>query len=178
MLSTQEIDTYFQTLNEELGLRPITKPVRMVVVGGAFMISFIKNRAATKDVDIIPLSFPDTMNEDQATKAFRSAANAVAKKHGIKRDWINDVVAAFAPATGPITLWRDYPNLQVYIPSPEYILVLKLLAGRDRDEDDIEALCELLTIETRQQAQELVDRYASPQWQVECNLHATLDALF
>jgi hypothetical protein len=47
MLSTQEIDTYFQTLNEELETRPITKPVRLVVVGGAFMISFVKNRSAT-----------------------------------------------------------------------------------------------------------------------------------
>jgi hypothetical protein len=178
MLSTQEIDTYFQTLNEELETRPITKPVRLIVVGGAFMISFIKNRSATKDVDIIPLSFPDTTNEDQATKAFRSAANAVAKKHGIKRDWINDVVASFAPEPGPVTLWRDYPNLQVYIPSPEYILVLKLLAGRDRDEDDIQALFTLLTIQTRREAQLLVNRYASAQWQAECNLNATLDALF
>jgi Nucleotidyltransferase of unknown function (DUF6036) len=178
MLSTQEIDTYFQTLNEELETRPITKPVRLVVVGGAFMISFIKNRSATKDVDIIPLSFPDSMNEDKATKAFRSAANAVAKTHGIRRDWINDVVASFAPEPGPVTLWHDYPNLQVYVPSPEYILVLKLLAGRDRDEDDILALCKLLTIQTREQAQVLVDRYTTSQWQQECNLSATLDALF
>jgi hypothetical protein len=178
LLSTQEIDTYFQTLNEELEKRPIAKPVRLVVVGGAFMISFIKNRSATKDVDIIPLSFPDTMNGDKATKAFRSAANAVAKKHGIRRDWINDVVASFAPEPGPVTLWRDYSNLQVYVPSAEYILALKLLAGRDRDEDDILALCALLNIQTREQAQVLVDRFTSPQWQQECNLSATLDALF
>jgi hypothetical protein len=178
MLSTQEIDLYFQTLNEELEKYPIAKPVRLVVVGGAFMISFIKNRTATKDVDIIPLSFPDTMKQDQTTKAFRSASNAVAKKHGIRRDWINDVVAAFAPEVGPVTLWHDYANLQVYVPAPEYILVLKLLAGRDRDEDDIQALCTLLNVQSRERAQELVDRYTSPQWQLECNLNATLDALF
>jgi len=178
MMNEQEIGLYLQALDEELARRAIGKPVRLVIVGGAYMIALVGNRTVTKDVDVIPLSFPDTMNQDRQTKAFRSAANAVAKRYGIRRDWINDVVAAFAPEPGPLTVWRHYPHLLVYQPSAEYILVLKLLSGRDRDEEDILALCDRLNIQTRGQAQALVDRYASREWQQECNLQATLSGLF
>jgi hypothetical protein len=177
-MTEQEIEYYLQALNEELAHRAIEKPVRLAIVGGVYMVALVGNRASTKDIDIIPLSFPDTMNQDKQTRVFRSAANAVAKSYRIKRDWINDVVAAFAPDPGPLTLWRNYSHLLVYAPSAEYILALKLLSGRDRDEEDILALCKKLHIQTCEQAQTLVDRYASPQWQKECNLQATLDALF
>jgi hypothetical protein len=175
-----EVETYFAALDEALAEQPMKKPVRVVVVGGIYMVCFVKNRASTKDVDIVPLDFPDTMNSNQETKAFRSAVNAVAKRYGIKRDWMNDVVASFTPELDPnsVILWHDYPNLQVYVPHAEFILALKLLAGRERDEDDIVALSESLNITTREQAQELVDRYAEKWWQKECSLDATLDALF
>jgi hypothetical protein len=176
----KEVETYFAALDEALASQPIKKPVRLVVVGGIYMVCFVKNRASTKDVDILPLDFPDTMNPNQETKAFRSAVNVVAKKYGIKRDWMNDVVASFTPELDPksVILWHEYPNLQVYVPQPEFILALKLLAGRDRDEDDIVALSEALNITTREEAQALVDRYAEKWWQRECSLEATLDALF
>jgi hypothetical protein len=89
---------------------------------------------------------------------------------------MNDVVAAFTPPLGSLTLWRTYTHLQVYVPQADCILALKLLSGRPRDEEDIAALCQQLNISTRAQA--LVDRYADRQWQQECMLEATLDALF
>ena len=49
--------------------------------------------------------------------------------------------------------------LDVYIPPGDYILALKLLAGRQKDWDDIYALCQHLKIRTRKQAQQLVDRF-------------------
>ncbi|HEY6408793.1 MAG TPA: hypothetical protein VIY29_15135, partial [Ktedonobacteraceae bacterium] len=57
------------------------------------------------------------------------------------------------------TLWRRYGMIEAYIPPGEYILALKLLAGRQKDWDDIYALCQQLKIRTRKQAQQLVDRY-------------------
>ena len=93
---------------------------------------------------------------------------------------MNDVVAAFTPPlpAEALVLWRDSPNLQIYVPSAECMLALKLLAGRPRDAEDITALRAQLAIHTREQAQALVDRYASRPWQEECMLQATLDALF
>jgi len=49
--------------------------------------------------------------------------------------------------------------LEVYLPPEEYILALKLLAGRPKDRDDIFALCKRLQIQTREQAQQVLDRY-------------------
>jgi hypothetical protein len=173
-----EIDLYLEALNEELAQRPIKKPVRLAVVGGVYMMFFLRNRESTKDIDIVPLDFPDTTNPSKDTKAFRSATNAVAKKYQIRRDWMNDVAAAFIPDLGPLTLWREYSHLQVYVPPADYILALKLLSGRKKDAEDIEALCQQLHIYTREQAQNLVDQYASRSWQQECCLETTLDALF
>jgi hypothetical protein len=177
-MESDEVEAYFQALDEELEKRKIHKPVRLAVVGGVYMMFFLKNRASTKDIDVIPLDFPDTTEPSAATKIFRSAVNAVAKKYQIRRDWMNDVVAAFTQELGTLNLWRGYANLEIYVPNAECILVLKLLAGRDKDEDDILALCEKLEIQTREQAQALVDRYADQSWQSECVLDKTLDALF
>ena len=54
-MDSNEIDTYLRALDAELAQRPIRKPVRIVVVGGVYMLFFLRNRSATKDVDIIPL---------------------------------------------------------------------------------------------------------------------------
>jgi len=128
---------------------------------------------------VVPLDFPDTTNPDGETKAFQMAIRAVARAYHIKRNWMNDVVAAFIPKMGePITLWREYSYLQVYAPPLDYILALKLLAGRAKDAEDIEALCGMLDVETHEQAQAVVDRYADKRWQEECNLQETLGDLF
>jgi hypothetical protein len=175
-----EIETYLQALNRELQKRTIIKkPVRLAIVGGVYMMNFVHNRSSTKDIDVVPLDFPDTMNPDEETKAFQTAIRAVARAYHIKQNWMNDVVAAFIPKLGePITLWKEYSHLHVYAPPPDYILALKLLAGREKDAEDIEALCSMLNVETREQAQAIVDRYADKRWQQECNLQATLGDLF
>jgi hypothetical protein len=52
-----------------------------------------------------------------------------------------------------------FGSLEIYIPPNEYILALKLLAGRAKDRDDIELLCQQLQVKTRSQAQHIIDRY-------------------
>jgi hypothetical protein len=133
-MDRSEIDTYLQALDEELANRAIRKPVRLAVVGGVYMLFFLKNRASTRDVDVVPLDFPDTTNPNRETKAFRSAVNAVAKQYRLRGDWMNDVVAAFIPPLGSLTLWRTYTHLQVYVPQADCMLAPKLLSGRPRDE--------------------------------------------
>ncbi len=76
----------------------------------------------------MPLDFPDSTNPTQETKVFRSAINAIAKTYRLRRDRMNDVVAAFIPplSTESLMLWHDYPNLQVYVPQADCMLALKL----------------------------------------------------
>lgn len=77
------------------------------------------------------------------------------------------------------TLWRRYGKLEVFLPPKDYILALKLLAGRRKDTSDILALCQQLEIQSQEQAQALVDRYIpDPQVQRLNHVGRTLKRVF
>jgi hypothetical protein len=59
-------------------------------------------------------------------------------------------------------LWKRFGLLHVYTPASEYILALKITAGRQKDLDDCAILLPKTKIRTRQQAQQLLDRYILP----------------
>jgi len=73
---------------------------------------------------------------------------------------------------------RNYAVLYVYGPEAEYILALKLLAGRQKDREDIRLLCQQIHIQSRNQAQQLVDRYVPKKTQQVNELDDTLSDLF
>jgi hypothetical protein len=62
-------------------------------------------------------------------------------------------------------LWKRYGPLQVYAPPKEYILALKILAGRDQDLADCRILLPQTRTRTRRQAQRVLDRYILPEAQ-------------
>jgi hypothetical protein len=181
-MDSHNIELYLQDLGDELELRGFKEPVRIMIVGGVFMLLMVKNRKSTEDVDVVLMDMEDTTNTTPQTKSFQVAVRAVARKHKLKRTWMNDDVAFFirdmAPNPQP-DLWRKYKMLHVYLPSKEYILALKLMVYRLKDMNDIEALCQELGVETREQAQSIVDRYVPDErWQTEYRLEDTLDELF
>ena len=59
-------------------------------------------------------------------------------------------------------LWKRFGPLHVYAPASEYILALKITAGRQKDPDDCAILLPKTKIRTRQQAQQLLNRYILP----------------
>ena len=72
-----------------------------------------------------------------------------------------------------------YGVLEIFFPPAGYILALKLLGYRDKDREDIEALCQILQIQTRQQAQAVVERHIPNKEAHEVfHLEQTLDELF
>ncbi len=181
-MQSQEIEGYFQDLGDELELRGCERPIRIMVVGGVFMLLMVKNRKATEDVDIVLLDFPDTTKPTPVTSAFKAAVNAVASRHHLKRKWMNDDVAYFimdmAPDPQP-QLWREFKKLHVYLPTREYILALKLMVFRQKDMNDVAALLEELQVTTREAVQAIVDRFIpDKRWQEHYLLDQTLDELF
>jgi hypothetical protein len=62
-------------------------------------------------------------------------------------------------------LWKRFGPLHVYAPTSEYILALKITAGRQKDLDDCVILLSKTNIRTRQQAQQVLDRYILPSGQ-------------
>jgi gamma-glutamyl-gamma-aminobutyrate hydrolase PuuD len=59
-------------------------------------------------------------------------------------------------------LWNQFGPLHVYALDNEYILALKITAGCQKDLDVCAILLPKTTIRTRQQAQQVVDRYILP----------------
>ena len=145
------------------------------------MLTQIHNRPITNDVDIL-LKNVDDPTTSPLYRTFKTAVWSVASKNHIPTTWLNDVIGDFLRGASTVpqgTLWRKYAILEVYIPPSEYILALKLLAGRQKDRDDIYALCQRLKIRNRKQAQRLVDQYiTNKQVQQMNDLDNTLNFFF
>ena len=177
-MHAQEIENYLAELGQELQRLGVQHPIRILLVGGAFMLTQIHNRSSTNDVDVLLIDGEDSTTSPRY-QTFRAA---VARKNKLPSNWLNDIMGDFLRDTGTTpdgTLWRTFTMLEVYIPPSNYILALKVFAGRPKDRDDIYSLCQQLQIRTREQAQQLVDRYI-PNTQVQQlnHLDDTLDEMF
>lgn len=120
------------------------------LVGGAAMALAYSTRRATRDVDAV--------FEPKAEVA--AAATRVAAERGLPPDWLNDAVKGFLP--GPDADPRallSAPGIDVSVPSPQYLLALKVAAARvDRDADDIQTLARLCGLRTAQEVLDLTER--------------------
>ena len=113
----------------------------------------------------------------------KRAAYAVASANNLDVDWFNDMTDLLLRDLVSIPtgkLWRKYGPLHVYVPPKDYILALKILAGREKDVEDCKVLLRQRKIKTQQQARRLVDRYIPPPTQAHNldTIEKTLSVLF
>lgn len=112
--------------------------VELAVYGGSCLILASDIRAASGDVDAVFLT---------ESGVAREIADAVAERMKLPEDWINEGVRRLAPPPGnpaPNLLpFGDYPRtqrsaigLRVLLPSPAYLLAMKILANRLIEEVD------------------------------------------
>lgn len=180
-MNAQDIEAYLADLGLALGNLGVQRPFRVLMVGGAYMLTQIGNRPTTKDIDVLLEDIPDH-SASPLYLPFQAATRAVAVQHTLPTNWINDVIGDALRAYGPTptrTLWRVYGPLEVYVPNADYMLALKILAGRAQDLLDAEAICQQLGVSTRAQAQRMVDTYITASLiQQMSGVDTTLDALF
>jgi hypothetical protein len=140
----------------ELGAELDSLGVRgeLFIVGGAAMALAFDARRLTTDIDAV----------FEPTSTIREAAARVASRHrGIPADWVNDAMKGFLPGDDPAQrVILDIPGLRATVPSPEYLLAMKVQASRvDRDDDDIVFLADLLGLTTSTEILDVVERYFS-----------------
>jgi hypothetical protein len=180
-MQKKEIEMYLAQLGQELQVLEVQHPVRILLIGGAFMLIQVKNRQTTDDIDIL-LKDGEDATAPVLSQTFKAAIRAVAARNSLKGNWLNDIMSDFLWDAGNVPagkLWRRYGKLEVFLPPKQYILALKLLAGRQKDVSDIQVLCQQLKIRTREQAQMLVDRYIpNKQLQKLNRLDETLNDFF
>ena len=144
------------------------------------MLTQMHSMCMTNDVDVLLKDIDDPRTSPQY-RVFKAAVSAVANRRQIPNTWMNDLIGDFLRDLGTVPngiLWRTYAVLEVYVPEAEYILALKLLAGRQKDREDIRLLCQQIHIQSRNQAQQLVDRYVPKKTQQVNELDDTLSDLF
>jgi hypothetical protein len=173
-MNKQEIEAYLLELDEALATAfPNPEPIRVLVVGGACLLLTEVTERPTQDIDVIITDLEGTGEASlvyeltKTTRRIRKIISDIGKRHGLppkERMFLNDDCALFLQDIGALPearLFQAYRKLQLYLPIDlGYILACKLMAGRPaKDYDDIRALRQRLGIQTRGQAQALVDRF-------------------
>jgi hypothetical protein len=179
-MQSKDIEVHLEDLGQELYSMGVSSPVRILMVGGAFMLTQMHSTRMTNDVDVLLKDIDDPATSS-LYRVFKAAVRAVASRRQIPSTWMNDLIGDFLRDLGNVpngVLWRTYAVLEVYVPEAEYILALKLLAGRFKDWEDIRLLCQQMHIQSRSQVQELVDRYIPKKAQQVNDLDDTLSNLF
>jgi hypothetical protein len=156
-MQEQEIIHYLKLLGEELEALQVQQPIRLLMVGGAYMITQIGNRATTLDVDVVVYVDPYS----QEYLSFKNAVRFVASDMQIDLAWLSDNIGDFVSEIRNIParqLWLKHGMLEVYLPDPQHVLALKLITGREKDRADIQALFQQLRIKNRKQAEKLLKK--------------------
>jgi predicted nucleotidyltransferase len=160
LMRKQEIIQYLMLLGEELEELRIRRPVRLLMIGGAYMVTQFDSRAVTEDVDV--LVYLDRYSDEYIQ--FREAIRYVAQDVHENLKWLSINIGDFMEEVGKVPrgrLWLEHGKLRVYVPDPQYVLALKMLAARDKDMDDLQFLFQYLQITKRRQAERILKKHVN-----------------
>jgi len=141
----------------------IKKPVRMLLIGGAYMMLLAHAPRTADDVDVCWVEEGEDFQK--ARLAMRDGVQAIANKYRLPPDWFNYLtqMLMYDKMIMPRgKVWRRYGSLHVYVPPTAFIFALKILAGRQKDIADCRILLPQTHICTRKQAQLVLDRSIVP----------------
>ena len=147
-VNAQEIKGYLSELNEEL--RSMDVKGEICLYGGAVMALAYNARPDTDDVDAI----------FEPVRYIRKAAGRIAERHRLEKGWLNHAVKMFlVPHEKRILL--DLSHLKVYMPTPDYMLAMKVLSARvnTMDRADLEVLIRDFGLKSPDEALTIVKHY-------------------
>lgn len=159
------------------------KVIDVAIYGGSCLMLVSNFRIATKDVDAVAAI-------DQ--KFLDSAARVVADRHGWPHDWLNDGVRTYlSPAAEGgqhHELFGSYPDeispgLRVFVPTPEYMLAMKLMAMRidvATDRKDLDDILNLLEVVGLKRKEDVIAFAAGfyPEARISAKMRLALDDLW
>ncbi len=85
-MEAEDIERYLAELGTELKNRELNKPVRVLLIGGAYMLLLANAPRSTKDIDIFWL------DEDGLQRAYaplRESVQIIKQRHNLDADWLN-----------------------------------------------------------------------------------------
>jgi hypothetical protein len=145
-LGTQEVERHLAALAREVHQKGLAFDL-LLLGEPALLLSDVGDRESIAVIETY--FFPDYV-------AIPEAAAAVARAHGLPNGWLTSALAGFTyifKKEPPRQLWRTFPGLRVFTPTLEYVLVMKVMASRPRDDADI---AELMAKADITQAEQLI----------------------
>ncbi len=158
------------------------KVIDLALYGGSCLMLVSNFRLTSEDVDAVALADQAFVNE---------AARMIAERRGWPADWLNDGVRTYlSPAAEghhAHELFGTYPHearpgLRVYVPTPEYMLAMKLMALRiePTGEKDLEDILNLMQVAGLKDKMEIIAFAAQfyPEARMSAKLRLALDDLW
>jgi len=147
-MEKDDIARYLHQLSDALGRMQVRG--ELCLYGGAVMCLVYEARPSTKDVDAV----------FRPVQEMRDAAKKVAEANGLREDWLNDAVKGFVVQHSQRILF-DMPHLKVYVPEPDYLLAMKVLAARveGTDRQDVEHLIKIMGLTRAQEVFAILEAY-------------------
>jgi hypothetical protein len=182
MLSLQDLNDALTELGRRA--RALGKVAEIGIYDGSALMLASNFRVATQDVDAVADTDQDLINR---------LAHEIAGERGWAPDWLNDGIRTYlSPNVEGLAqhheLFRTYPSedapgLRVFVPTPEYLLAMKLMAMRldpaagKTDLDDILNLMDVVDITDRDQLKQFAGDFY-PEARVSGRLLLGIDILW
>jgi predicted nucleotidyltransferase len=125
--------------------------IDLFLVGGGAMALAYNTARVTRDLDAV----------FEPKQKVYELARQVAADSGLDLGdtWLNDGVKGFLPGDDPeAAVLRDSAGLTVRVASPRYLFVLKAMAARETDEDDLRLLYPLCGFRDAADALDVIER--------------------
>ena len=180
-MNASDIERYLLLVGEELQAMDVRGPIRLLLIGGGYMLTQVRNRTATDDIDMVWL-YPKIYSGSEIYRLFKAAVRFVADDEKLGAGWLNVDVGDSVLLTGQLPpmrkLWKKFSVLHIYVPPKDFILAHKIIDSRDKDVDDVKALLSQLKVNTRKKAQRILDKYIGRCIQQSNHVDDKLDLFF
>jgi hypothetical protein len=153
-INKENLMDIFTTLNKMLNENMLN--VDLYLYGGSYMTLISDSRPATRDIDCLFNATNDII--------FKNILLNIKEIYGLEEDWLNNEIAEPLKhlSKEEIAIFKKYSNLNIYVPSQQQMLAMKILASRPypaKDFDDAYILCKNLNITTRQELMNIVKKF-------------------
>lgn len=125
-MRAEEIEIYLAELGSELQTRGVTKPLRVLLIGGAYMLLVAHSPRPTDDVDFFWVEesvFQETLSQKTFT-ALNDSIQVIAGRYALDPGWFNYFaqMLMFDEVRVPKgRLWKRFGPLHIYISKEEMV---------------------------------------------------------
>jgi len=145
-LDRDRILNILDEINKQLVI--LNKSLQITIYGGSSLCLMSNFRDSTYDIDTL------SNNNELLTDCIN--------KLGLSSDVVNNDIEVFLTKHEDLYLYKEYSNLEVYLPTMEYLLAMKIRAARKKDMEDIQNLSRELGISKISEFKNIFIKYYSP----------------